>query len=435
MVEAITMVIYSTIYCYITFYMSGQYNEDHRFLKYFYTVIVVLLCTQSLSSSIGIVLQKNSHLALFTSILVTSLLFMCTDFVFRVDDMPIPLKLISELSFPRFMFTSVMIVIYGLNRCQSHQMSYVLRQFNYNNVENIFCQSTVRLIVILVVLKIIELVLFWIKTSRLKCESNYIRNLLNRINFRSKSKDNNNYMVSIDMTENNNSTSEEQSNEIMLVWKNLCHKVKKFFNGDVNILNNLNGFITVGSLNAVMGPSGAGKTTLIECLMSNNADRDSRILVNPKALRKTCLIKQYDNYYLNKDLTVWQTLIYASRLKNSNECGSVDHQLIVTALLNDLLISDVKHTKVGDCSGGQQKRVVIACELTACVRPDLLCIDEPTTGLDSTSARMVVVLTKTLIKNFYDSYRGHIGVYNFVDLPHAETQIASAHSRPQARNP
>ena len=388
------MVIYSAIYCFITFYMSGQYNEDHRFLKYFYTVIVVLMCTQSLSSSIGIVLQKNSHLALFTSISVASLLLMCTDFLFRVDDMPIPLKLISELSFPKFMFTSVMIIIYGLNRCESHQISYVLRQFDITHDENIFCQNTIRLIVILIVLKIIELVLFWIKTSRFNAGWDCIRNLMNKIDFRSKCIDNNNYKVSINMTERNYSRLEEQSNEIMLVWTHLCYKVKKLFNeNDVNILDNLNGFITIGSLNAVMGPSGAGKTTLIECLMSNNADRDSTILVNAKALRKTCLIKQNDSQYLNKNLTVWQTLIYASQLKNSNECGNVDHQLIVSALLNDLLISDVKHTKVGDCSGGQQKRVVIACELTACVRPDLLCIDEPTTGLDSTSAQTVVLLT------------------------------------------
>ena len=393
MVEAITMIIYSAIYCFITFYLSGQYNEDHRFLKYFYTVIVVLLCTQSLSSSIGIVLQKNSHLALFTSISVASLLLMCTDFLFRVDDMPISLKLISELSFPKFMFTSVMIVIYGLNRCESHQISYVLRQFDITYDENIFCQNTIRLIIILIILKIIELVLFWIKTSRFNSELDCITNLMNRIDIRSKCKDNNNYVVSIDMTEHNYSRSEDQSHEIMLVWTHLCYKVKKLFNEDVNILDNLDGFITTGSLNAVMGPSGAGKTTLIECLMSNNTDRNSTIFVNPKALRKTCLIKQNDSQYLNNDLTVWQTLIYASQLKNSNECGNVDHKSLVSELLNDLLISDVKHIKVGDCSGGQQKRVVIACELTACVRPDLLCIDEPTTGLDSTSAQTVVVLT------------------------------------------
>ena len=392
----ITTITYSTIYCYITFYSSGQYDEDNRFLKYFYTMTLVLFCTQSFASSVGIVLQKNTQFALFASIAIASLLLIFIDFLFKGEDMPIPLKVVSEVSFPKFMFGSIIIIIYGLHRCESHQIPYILRQFDIKDDERIFWDNSKRLMFILIGFKIFEFALLWLKSSRLSFGFHCINKLVNtKSNSNSNKSDNNdNYVVSIDRNEPKFPIFDHKSNEIMLAWCNLTCKVNKLNQDDIGILENLNGFITTGSLNAVMGPSGAGKTTLMKCLMSDkilvkSLDVDSKILVNWKALRKTCYLQQTDSQFLIRDLTVFQTMIYASQLKNSNESAKVDHQLIVNSLLNDLMISDVKHTKVGKCSGGQQKRVVIACELTAVVRPDLLCIDEPTTGLDSTSAQRV----------------------------------------------
>ena len=399
LVEMITMLTYSLLYCCITFYSSGQFDEDNRFLWYFYIMTLVLFCTQSLSSCVGIVFQKNIQFALFASIAFVSLIFLCMDFLFRVSNMPIPLRLISEISFPKFMFTSVMIIIYGLNRCESHQISYVLHQFNIEGNETNFWNNLNRLIIILVGIKVFEFGLLWIKSSRLSFEFNFIKKFLNINETDSNSNicDDNN-VVSIAIIDTEFDWTDHQNVEIMLVWSDLTFKVNRFNQDEITILDNLNGFVTIGSLNAVMGPSGAGKTTLIKCLMSDkiakNLDKDAKILVNSKEFRKTCFIRQNDSQYLIKDLTVWQTLLYASQLKNSNEAAKVSHKLMATNLMNELLILEVKDTKVGKCSGGQQKRIVIACELMACIRPDLLCIDEPTTGLDSSSAQKVLFLLR-----------------------------------------
>jgi len=86
-------------------------------------------------------------------------------------------------------------------------------------------------------------------------------------------------------------------------------------------------------------------------------------------------------------LTAKQALIYASKLKNSD--SKVNHTNNVEQLMNELLISDINETRVEVCSGGEQKRLVIAMELTSQIKPNLICIDEPTSGLDSNAAEVV----------------------------------------------
>jgi ABC-type multidrug transport system ATPase subunit len=67
----------------------------------------------------------------------------------------------------------------------------------------------------------------------------------------------------------------------------------------------------------------------------------------------------------------------------------LNHQNIINNLLHELMISDIIDNKIEKCSGGEQKRIVIASELTSFIKPNLLCIDEPTSGLDSNAAEVV----------------------------------------------
>ena len=91
-------------------------------------------------------------------------------------------------------------------------------------------------------------------------------------------------------------------------------------------------------------------------------------------------------------LNVTQNLLYASKLKNSYIEGVVDHRLNVETVMSQLMISDVKNNTTETCSGGELKRLAIAMELTAVDKPNLILIDEPTTGLDSHIASVVCIL-------------------------------------------
>jgi len=158
------------------------------------------------------------------------------------------------------------------------------------------------------------------------------------------------------------------------------------------ILNKINGFINFGSLNALMGPSGAGKSTLLKCINGRNTsslDSETQIYLSSTHEIRSSFIVQDVKEHLLMGLTANESLIYASKLKNSAEDVQIDHKKGAEKLLSDLMVSDIANTVVGNCSGGEQKRLAIACELTANFKPNLMCIDEPTSGLDSNSAEIV----------------------------------------------
>ena len=82
-----------------------------------------------------------------------------------------------------------------------------------------------------------------------------------------------------------------------------------------------------------------------------------------------------------------ESILFASRLKNSPD---VDHKAITEEVINKLLIEKCADNRPSRCSGGQLKRVLIACELVS--KPNILILDEPTSGLDSVTTWQLVNL-------------------------------------------
>ena len=94
-------------------------------------------------------------------------------------------------------------------------------------------------------------------------------------------------------------------------------------------------------------------------------------------------------------LTVYETLLFAARLRLPESVSDLDKQARVSELLEKLGINHVRDTRIGDVSGGkargisggEMRRVTIGLELIAA--PDVLLLDEPTSGLDSVSAARI----------------------------------------------
>lgn len=179
----------------------------------------------------------------------------------------------------------------------------------------------------------------------------------------------------------------------ILIWSDLEYSVSNLLSNTCKtILNKVNGFIEPQSLTALMGASGAGKSTLMKCL--SGVDRHGMSAASDIRFDRSidvsiCFIFQDQNRYLHKSLTVRQSLTYASKLKNSCHSDFVDHNFNVSDLLEQFLLTDIQHNVVKNCSGGQLKRLSIALELSAIRKPNILFIDEPTTGLDSNAAKAV----------------------------------------------
>lgn len=180
--------------------------------------------------------------------------------------------------------------------------------------------------------------------------------------------------------------------------------------GRKSILRNLNGEFRFGTLNALMGTSGAGKTSLLKVLNGRCKTRlcdETRFYLSNSVKIEPCFITQEVSGHLMSGLTARQMVIYAARIKNPK--GNVDCETIADEVLSELELSDIKNTNVERCSGGERKRLAIALELTSQTHmPNLICIDEPTSGLDSNSAETVCyiqLMKSNLINQSYSLYR------------------------------
>lgn len=209
---------------------------------------------------------------------------------------------------------------------------------------------------------------------------------------------------------------------ILLSWQNLSLYASdsKFFERRTSsekhkderlILQQLNGHCSYGTLNALMGTSGAGKTSLLKVLNGQYKTRlgeGTTFGVSKYTRLTTCFITQDVSGHLMPGLTAKQLLVYTSQLKNgplrslpddSDEpvrYEDIDHESVALNLLAELNLIDTADTLVEKCSGGERKRLALALELTSVHMPNLVCIDEPTSGLDSNSAEIVLSCLRTM---------------------------------------
>lgn len=99
---------------------------------------------------------------------------------------------------------------------------------------------------------------------------------------------------------------------------------------------------------------------------------------------------------LHKLLTVKESMMFSMNLKTGFEKSASEKRSKVREILEELGLQQRTETFVGNLSGGQQKRLSIALELVG--DPIVLFLDEPTTGLDSSSSAQCVHLLKKLAR-------------------------------------
>ena len=160
-----------------------------------------------------------------------------------------------------------------------------------------------------------------------------------------------------------------------------------------------------GEMVAIMGPSGAGKSTLLSVLNGQTVPAAGRLVVGGLDLHdhydlfrgRIGYVPQDD--ILHADLTVWQALWYAARLRLPRDTTNTEIETRIHAVIHQLGLDGTEQTRVGDqrkrgVSGGQRKRVNLAMELLT--DPPILVLDEPTSGLSSVDALSVIELLRKL---------------------------------------
>ena len=133
----------------------------------------------------------------------------------------------------------------------------------------------------------------------------------------------------------------------------------------------------------IVGVNGAGKSTLLRLIAGLETPDEGTVTLVP-GKKISCLVQQPQ---LDPEKTILETVLESAEKKD--EVQEYEAKSILTQLkMNDM------SQKVGTCSGGQRRRVALACAL---IRPcDLLILDEPTNHLDQ---QMILWLEKRLIKS------------------------------------
>jgi ABC-type multidrug transport system ATPase subunit len=177
----------------------------------------------------------------------------------------------------------------------------------------------------------------------------------------------------------------------------LSRRVRVRGRGEVTVLDAVSFAVAAGELVAIVGPSGAGKTMLLEAIggiapASAGSVRFDGIDLHAN-LRKFRGVIGYvpQDDIIHVDLPVRHTLRYAARLRLPSSTTAAQVDDAVDAAINAVGLTEHADARVGSLSGGQRKRASIAVELLT--EPRVFLLDEPTSGLDpATSAELIVHL-------------------------------------------
>jgi ABC-type multidrug transport system ATPase subunit/ABC-type multidrug transport system permease subunit len=213
----------------------------------------------------------------------------------------------------------------------------------------------------------------------------------------------------------NYTTGLKKTPPIQLEWKNLSYNVNVrpgCFKRPVKktILNNLSGHISPGEVLAIMGPSGAGKTSLLNILAQRVRNYQGSLIINGKENDKTAIRRlkasiafvQQDDVLMG-NLNVREALVYAALLRLPSSMTLREKLERVDQVIDELGLTKCKYTKIGvpgfskGISGGERKRLSIAIELLT--GPSILFLDEPTTGLDAKTALNIMETIDKLAKS------------------------------------
>ncbi|KAH9527945.1 Cytoplasmic dynein 1 light intermediate chain 1, variant 2 [Dermatophagoides farinae] len=323
---------------------------------------------QSIGQLVAVIFMDNAELSLIVSYVYYIILCLLNGYLINLEHMKDPFVLkVAQLLASNVISKGLLWSFYGLDRCNQEDFFSVILYKYYVNPETVYSSLT-QVAWNTLILRMATLVFMFIRFDfswQLRPMICSKRSKTKKIDYPPLGPSS---IISIvkktpplpKRIKHNSELEFEQfsRDKIIVAWRNLTlfgsssiHEIRSVRHSNSKIiLRDLNGQFRFGTMNALMGTSGSGKTSLLKVLNVSG--------------------------HLLPGLTAKQSLIYASRLKNYS-MGI--HEAMKTA-----------ETMVQNCSGGERKRLALALELTSMWMPNLICIDEPTSGLDSNSAEIVI---------------------------------------------
>jgi ABC-2 type transport system ATP-binding protein len=156
--------------------------------------------------------------------------------------------------------------------------------------------------------------------------------------------------------------------------------------GSVHALRDISFDVGQGEVVGLLGPNGAGKTTMVDILSTlTRPDRGRAVVAghdvvdDPAGVRRSITLTG-QQVAIDEMLTGHENLVMFGRLQGLSKSAA---RTRATELISEFDLVDAANRRVGTYSGGMRRRIDIGCGLV--VRPDVVFLDEPTTGLDPRS--------------------------------------------------
>ncbi|XP_073306955.1 pleiotropic drug resistance protein 3-like isoform X1 [Primulina huaijiensis] len=174
----------------------------------------------------------------------------------------------------------------------------------------------------------------------------------------------------------------------------------------LQLLHDMTGAFRPGILTALMGVSGAGKTTLMDVLSGRKnggtVEGDKRIAGYPKVQKTFARISGYCEQYdiHSPQITVEESVMYSAWLRLPTQIDPESKHEFVKEVISMIELDEIKDFIVGipgqnGLSTEQRKRLTIAVELVS--NPSIIFMDEPTSGLDARAAAIVMRTVKKIV--------------------------------------
>ncbi|RDY03844.1 Pleiotropic drug resistance protein 1, partial [Mucuna pruriens] len=174
----------------------------------------------------------------------------------------------------------------------------------------------------------------------------------------------------------------------------------------LELLKGVSGAFRPGVLTALMGSTGAGKTTLMDVLAGRKTGGyiGGNITISgyPKKQETFARISGYceQNDIHSPYVTVYESLLYSAWLRLSAEISSETRKMFIEEVIELVELNPLRHAIVGlpgvnGLSTEQRKRLTIAVELVA--NPSIIFMDEPTSGLDARAAAIVIRAVRNIV--------------------------------------
>lgn len=188
---------------------------------------------------------------------------------------------------------------------------------------------------------------------------------------------------------------------VELVCWNLRRVVKDAATGQpLTLLDNVSLVVRPGEFVCVLGPSGSGKSTLLSALSARTPVEEGHVTINGQDFFGNFDALKHDvavvpqHVALHDALPLQTALLYTARLRLPPDTSARERRAIISDMLSTVGLTERRDTKIRDLSGGQLKRASLANEILS--RPNLLFLDEVTSGLDEQTDREMMRLFREI---------------------------------------